>query len=148
VDLIVNLLTVITQAFVTARLIRWLGVAWTLALVPAISIVGFLALGTMPTLLVLVVFESARRAGNYSLARPTRELLYTVVSREDRFKAKNFIDTFIYRAGDQIGNWSWWLIATKLGFGMTAVSFVAAPLMGLWLALALWLGWQFRAREA
>ena len=147
VDLIVNVLTLITQCFLTARLIRWLGVARTLALLPAISIIGFLLLGTAPTLLVLVAFESVRRAGNFAVARPTRELLYTVVSREDRFKAENFIDTFIYRAGDQIGNWSWWLMATKMGLGITAVSFVAAPLMGLWLAIALWLGWQFRARE-
>jgi AAA family ATP:ADP antiporter len=147
VDLIVNLLALITQACFTARLIKWLGVAWTLALVPAISIAGFLVLGAMPTLLVLVGFESVRRAANFAVARPTRELLYTVVSREDRFKAKNFIDTLIYRAGDQVGNWSWWLMATKLGLGITAVSFVAAPVMGLWLALALWLGWQFRVRE-
>jgi AAA family ATP:ADP antiporter len=147
VDLIVSLLTIFAQVLLTAQLIRRLGVAWTLALVPAMSIVGFLLLGAMPTLLVLVAFESVRRAGNFAVSRPTRELLYTVVSRDDRFKAKNFIDTFIYRAGDQIGNWSWWLMATKLGLGMTAVSFVAAPLMGLWLAIALWLGWQFRARE-
>jgi ATP:ADP antiporter, AAA family len=147
VDLIVSVLTIITQAWFTARLIRWVGVAWTLAVLPIVSIVGFLAMGLMPTLLVLVAFESVRRAGNFAVARPTRELLYTVVTREERFKAKNFIDTFIYRAGDQIGNWSWWLMATKLGLGITAVSFVAAPLMGLWLAMALWLGWQFRARE-
>jgi ATP:ADP antiporter, AAA family len=147
VDLIVNLLTLITQAYFTARLIKWLGVTWTLALLPAISIVGFLVLGAMPTLIVLVAFESVRRATNFAVARPTRELLFTVVSREDRFKAKNFIDTFTYRAGDQIGNGSWWLMATKLGLGVTTISFIAAPLMGLWLALALWLGWQFRARE-
>jgi AAA family ATP:ADP antiporter len=147
VDLIVNILTLVTQAFFTARLIRRVGVAWTLALVPVISIVGFLLVGMMPTLLVLVAFESVRRAGNFAVARPTRELLFTVVSRDERFKAKNFIDTFIYRAGDQIGNWSWWLMATRVGLSITAVSFVAAPLMGLWLALSLWLGWQFRARE-
>jgi ATP:ADP antiporter, AAA family len=147
VDLIVNLLTLGTQAFLTSRIIRRFGVAWTLALVPAISIIGFLVLGAMPTLLVLVAFESVRRAGNFAVARPTRELLFTVVSRDDRFKAKNFIDTFIYRAGDQIGNWSWWLMATKMGLGIAGVSFVAAPLMGLWLALSLWLGRQFRARE-
>ena len=147
VDLIVNLLTLVTQAWLTARLIRWIGVAWTLALLPVISIAGFLAVGAMPTLLVLVAFESVRRAGNFAVARPARELLFTVVSRDERFKAKGFIDTFIYRAGDQIGNWSWWLMATKLGLGIAAVSFVATPLMGLWLAVALWLGWQFSARE-
>ena len=147
VDLIVNLLTLITQAFFTARIIKWLGVAWTLALLPAISIVGFLLIGAMPTVLVLVTFESVRRAGNFAISRPARELLFTVVTREDRFKAKSFIDTFVYRSGDQIGNWSWWLMATKMGVGVTALSFVAAPLMGLWLALALWLGWQFRVRE-
>jgi AAA family ATP:ADP antiporter len=148
VDLIVNVLTLLTQAFFTARLIKWLGVAWTLALLPAISVVGFVLVGAMPTLIVLVVFESVRRAANFAVARPTRELLYTVVPRDDRFKAKNFIDTFVYRSGDQIGNWSWWVMATKMGLGVTAISFIAAPLMGLWLGLALWLGWQFRAREA
>ncbi len=148
VDLIVNLLTLVTQVYFTARLIKWLGVGWTLALLPAISLIGFILVGAVPTLVVLVAFESVRRAANFALARPTRELLYTVVSRDDRFKAKNFIDTFIYRSGDQVGNWSWWLMATRMGLGITAISFIAAPLMGLWLALALWLGWQFRVREA
>jgi ATP:ADP antiporter, AAA family len=146
IDLIVNVLTLITQAYFTARLIRWLGVGWTLALVPAISVLGFLALGLAPTLFVLVAFESLRRAGNFAVARPTRELLYTVVSRADRYKAKSFIDTFVYRLGDQIGNWSWALM-NLLGFGIVGVSFVAAPIMGLWLAVALWLGVQYRRRE-
>jgi ATP:ADP antiporter, AAA family len=146
IDLIVNALTLVTQAYFTARLIRWLGVGWTLALLPAISVIGFLALGMMPTLLVLVGFESIRRAGNFAVARPTRELLYTVVSRADRYKAKSFIDTFVYRLGDQIGNWSWALM-NLLGFGIVGVSFVAAPVMGLWLAVALWLGVQYRRRE-
>jgi hypothetical protein len=95
---------------------------------------------------VLVAFESIRRAGNFAVARPTRELLYTVVSRADRYKAKSFIDTFVYRLGDQIGNWSWALM-NLLGFGIVGVSFVAAPIMGLWLAVALWLGVQYRRRE-
>jgi AAA family ATP:ADP antiporter len=146
VDLIVNALTLITQSYFTARLIRWLGVGWTLAILPAISVIGFLALGLAPTLFVLVAFESVRRAGNFAVARPTRELLYTVVSREDRYKAKSFIDTFVYRLGDQIGNWSWALM-NALGLGIVGVSFLAAPLMGLWLAVALWLGVQYRRRE-
>lgn len=139
VDLAVNILTLITQAYFTARFIRWLGMAGTLALLPALSVAGFLALGFWPMLSLFVVFQVSRRAGNYAVARPAREILFTVVSRGERYKAKTFIDTFWYRAGDQIGGWSYtWMNA--MGMGMAAISFVAAPLAAIWLFIGLWLG--------
>ena len=145
IDLAVNVLTVLTQVFLTGRIIKLLGVGVTLTLLPAVCIVGFTNLGLMPTLGVLVVFQVLRRASNYAVARPTRETLYTVVPREDKYKAKNFIDTFVYRGGDQIGAWSYALMQW-LGLGLAAIAFVAVPICGLWLLIGLWLGREQSAK--
>lgn len=139
IDLLVNVLTILVQAFLTGRLLKWLGVGITLALLPAMSVIGFTALGVMPTLTLFVIFLTLRRAGNFAIARPAREVLFTVVSREDKYKAKSFIDTFIYRAGDQIGAWSSPALGW-LGLGLTGVSFVAAPMAAVWFLISLWLG--------
>ncbi|HEX8072837.1 MAG TPA: hypothetical protein VF546_23025 [Pyrinomonadaceae bacterium] len=145
IDLAVNVLTIIVQIFLTGRLLTRLGVGVTLALLPALSFAGFAAVGLTPTLALLVVFLTVRRAGNFAVARPAREVLFTVVSREDKYKAKSFIDTFIYRAGDQIGAWSFPALGW-LGLSLAGISFVAAPLAAVWLAVSLWLGRQQVAR--
>jgi AAA family ATP:ADP antiporter len=139
VDLSVNVLTIIVQIFLTGRLLKWLGVGVTLAFLPVISVIGFLAMGFAPGLALLALFQILRRAGNFAVTRPAREVLFTVLRREDKYKAKSFIDTFVYRAGDQIGAWSYPLL-TWLGLGLTGISFVAAPLAAIWCALSLWLG--------
>jgi AAA family ATP:ADP antiporter len=139
VDLIVNIGTIIIQIFITGRLLKKAGVGATLAILPVLSVAGFLALGTKPTLVILILFLTVRRVGNFSLARPAREVLFTVITREDKYKAKNFIDTFVYRAGDQIGAWSYAGLA-GLGLSMGAISFVAAPVAAVWLGLSIWLG--------
>lgn len=148
IDLAVNVLTIVTQVFLTGRIIKWLGVGVTLTLLPAICVLGFSGLGLLPTVGMLVVFQVARRAGNYAVARPTRELLYTVVSREDKYKAKSFIDTFVYRGGDQIGAWSYALLGW-LGLSMVAIAFVTVPVAALWLLVGFWLGrgQESRARD-
>ncbi len=140
-DLAVNILTLITQLFLTGRIIKRLGVGFTLALMPILCIIGFSGLGLWWILPVFVVFQTLRRAGNYALARPARETLWTVVSREDKFKAKNFADTAVYRTGDQIGAWSQALLHS-MGFSMTAMAFSAVPVAVVWLFVALWLGRQ------
>lgn len=144
VDLLVNILTLGTQLFLTSRILRAFGVALTLAFLPVLSALGFLALGLAPTITVLVVVQVLRRAGNFALARPTREILFTVVPREDKYKAKSFIDTVIYRAGDQVGAWSYGLLSF-LGLGMTGIAFVAVPISVAWLRNSFWLG---RKQEA
>jgi AAA family ATP:ADP antiporter len=139
VDLCVNILTLLIQLFLTGRLVVLCGVALTLALLPALTILGFGVLALTPTVVSVAVFQVLRRAGDYAITRPTREVLFTVVPREDRFKAKSFIDTVVYRAGDQIGAWS---VALLRGAGLAAaeMALIAIPLAAFWLIDALWLG--------
>jgi len=139
VDLVVNILTILAQLFITGRLLKWFGVGATLAILPALSVLGFISIGIAPALTLLVVFLTLRRAGNFAFARPARETLFTVISREDKYKAKNAIDTVVYRTGDQIGAWLD-PISRWLGLGFTGFSFVAAPLAAVWLFVSLWLG--------
>ena len=139
IDLAVNVLTLFTQLFLTGRIMRWLGVGVTLALLPLLSMAGFLTLGTAPVFAVFVVFQVLRRAGNFAVAVPTREVLYTVLPRRDKYKAKNFNDTFVYRAGDQVGAWSFAGLGA-LGLGTAALAWSMVPVAGAWLVVALWLG--------
>jgi AAA family ATP:ADP antiporter len=138
-DLVVNCLTLLLQLFFTGRIVVLLGVAAALALLPAMTIVGFGSLAAMPNLTTIAVFQVLRRAGDYAIARPTREVLFTVLPREDRYKTKSFIDTFVYRLGDQVGAWA---SAALHAFGdnVAAVAMVAMGVAGLWLINALWLG--------
>jgi ATP:ADP antiporter, AAA family len=143
VDLAVNVLTLGIQLFLTGRIVNRLGVALTLAILPAFSILGFAALTVWPTIGVIVAFQVLRRAGNFAIARPVREVLFTVVPREDRYKAKSFIDTVVYRLGDQVGAWSFTGIQ-GIGLGSASVAGVAIPLSLAWLVNSVWLG---RAQE-
>ena len=138
-DLTVNSLTLVVQIALTARLGALLGVGWMLALMPLASLAGFAWLGAVPTLAVLVVFGVTRRVGEFALSKPVREALYTVVPREERYKAKNFIDTVVYRGGDAF---SGWLVAALrgLGLGVSGIAFAALPVAAGWVAVSFWLG--------
>ena len=148
IDLLVALITIAIQCFATGRLMPWLGVGATLAFLPLFTLLGFLALAAAPTLMVLVAFQALRRAANYAVSRPAREVLYTVVPREQKYKAKNVIDTVVYRGGDAVSGWAYWGLATGLGLGLGAIALVAVPLAGLWLALGLRLGRTQERRAA
>ena len=139
IELAVQVLTVLTQMFFTGRIIRWLGLTATLALLPVISMLGFGALGTVPVFVTLAVFIVVRRASNFALTNPAMEVLFTVVRREDKYKAKSLIETFVYRGGDQLAVWSYAGL-TALGLGLSGIAFAAVPMAGLWLLLAVWLG--------
>jgi AAA family ATP:ADP antiporter len=139
IDLAVNVITLIVQLFFTGRIVGVLGVGVTLAILPALTLLGFGALAALPAVSTLVVFQVLRRSSDYAIARPTREVLYTVVPREDRYKAKSFIDTVVYRSGDQIGAWTYALVAMA-SFGSTLMSAIAIGLAALWLINGLWLG--------
>lgn len=145
-DIMVNALTLMGQLFVTGAMLRLVGITVTLALVPALTVVGFTLLGLQPTMAVAVIFIVARRSTNFVFARPTREVLFTVVSREDKYKAKSFIDTVVYRLGDQIGAWSAGLL-TWLSFGVSGIAWAAVPLALAWVLTAWWLGRRHEAHE-
>lgn len=139
IDLAVNVLTLATQTFATGRAVKRWGVAAALAFLPVLSVAGFGVLGLAPTIAVLMTFQVLRRAGNFAVARPAREVLFTVVPRADRYKSKTFIDTVIYRAGDQIGAWAYAPLAA-LGAGVAGISSVAVVLAALSAVNAVWLG--------
>jgi AAA family ATP:ADP antiporter len=147
VDLLVNVLTLGAQLFLTDRLLRALGVALTLTLLPALTALGFLTLGLAPTVAIVVLFQVVRRTSNFAIARPTREVLFTVIPREDKYKAKNLIDTVVYRSGDQVGAWSYALLS-GLGLGITGIALAAVPLSVAWLLNGFWLGREQEARGA
>ena len=138
-DFSVNALTLFLQVFFTGRIVGALGLPWALAIIPLFLVLGFGALAAAPVLAVLVVVQVLRRAGNYALMKPAREMLYVVLNREEKYKAKNFIDTAVYRGGDAISAWIFaGLRALGLSLGQTA--WVAVPLAGLWAWVAFRLG--------
>ncbi|MEA2078480.1 MAG: MFS transporter, partial [Pseudomonadota bacterium] len=138
-DLAVNTLTIVIQIFITGRLVKWLGLPVTLALIPLLLGVGFAVLGSAPVLSVLVVVQVIRRAGNYAIMRPAREMLYVVLGREEKYKAKNFIDTLVYRGGDAVSAWVYAGLRA-MGFSLGAIAWLAVPVAGAWAWLAYALG--------
>src|SRR3954447_26926523 len=138
-DVWVNSITVVIQIFLTGRLLKWFGVGFTLLAMPFISMIGFSAMGLASSLALLAVFQVARRVAAYALMRPSREILFTVLKREDKYKVKSVTDTLGYRTGDQIGAWSYSGLHA-LGVGLSSISFIAVPVVAGWCVLSLWLG--------
>jgi AAA family ATP:ADP antiporter len=139
IDFAVNMLTVVCQVFVVGRLIRHLGVGSVLALLPLLAVAGFFAIGLMPTLAVLVVFQVIRRAGEYAIARPAREILFTVLNRGEKYKSKNFIDTVVFRGGDAVSGWLYEGLR-MIGLGFTGIAFAGVPIALSWAATGWLLG--------
>jgi len=139
IDLITQVATLAIQVLVSGHLMKRLGVHITLALLPVTALLGFVGLALVGSLAALIIFESAFRAVQRAIMRPARETLFTVVSPEDKYKAKAFVDTFIYRVGDVAGAQLEGALG-RLGMGLAAVASVAVPLAIVWAALALWLG--------
>ena len=135
----VNSITVLIQIFLTGRLLKWFGVGITLVAMPFLSMVGFAAMGIAPSLALLAIFQVTRRAAAYALLRPSREILFTVLRREDKYKVKSVTDTLGYRVGDQIGAWSYGGLHA-MGLGLSSISFIAVPVAAGWCALSIWLG--------
>jgi AAA family ATP:ADP antiporter len=135
--------TIFTQGFLAAHLISLLGIGLALAVLPALALLGFLSLGTYPTLLVLAVLQVLYRSTRYGVARPSREVLYTVVGREERYKSKAFIDAAVYRGGDLVNGWVYTGLAA-LGLSVGAIALMAVPVLAVWVGLGIMLG---RAQE-
>ncbi len=139
IDFATNATTIGLQLFVTGRLATRFGLSVTLALVPSLLAVGFVALATAPVLIVLVVVQVLRRSGNYAIARPGREMLYTVLPVVDKYKSKNAIDTVVYRGGDAISGWAYAGL-TAAGLSMAGIAWVAVPIAIIWSAAGWLLG--------
>ncbi len=135
VDLAVNVGAFATQSLATGRVLAGLGLAAGLSLVPALSIGGFLALAASPSLWVLAAFQATRRAAHYAVERPAREVLFTVVSREEKYKSKSFVDTVVYRAGDAASGWAYAGLA-HLGLGLAGTAVAAVPVAAVSLLVA------------
>ena len=139
IDLVVNALTLIGQLLIVGRIIGRFGVTVTLILMPIVAVFGFFVLGLFPTLAVLILFGSIRRAGEYAISKPAREILFTVISREEKYKVKNFIDTAVVRGGDAVSGWLFEGLRL-LGASLSGISFIAVPIAVLWASTAYLLG--------
>jgi AAA family ATP:ADP antiporter len=151
IDLYTQITTLVLQALVAGKLMKHAGVPATLALLPITAALGFLGLALVASLATLVVFQAAFNAVDRAIMRPARETLFTVVSREDKYKSKAFIDTFVYRGGDVVGAQVEGALG-RLGMGLAALISVSVPLAIVWGALGVWLGrrqqWQPERRPA
>ena len=139
IDLYTQLTTLVLQAVVTGHLMKRLGVHITLALLPALVALGFVGLAISASLVTLIILQAAFSAVQRAVIRPARETLFTVVSREDKYKSKAFIDTFVYRTGYVVGAQVEGLLG-RLAAGLTALIAVTVPLAIAWGALGIWLG--------
>jgi ATP:ADP antiporter, AAA family len=140
-DLATQIATLLLQLVVAGHVMKRLGVHVALVLAPVTAALGFIGLAMVASLVVLVIFDAVFKAIQRAIMRPARETLFTVVSREEKYKAKAFIDTFVYRGGDALGaQTEGWL--GRLGMGLYALTLVVVPMAIAWAALGLWLGRQ------
>ena len=145
--LVVNVLTFALGFFATSRLTTRLGMPITLALVPAFMCAALLVLAFAPILTVLLALQVARQAGNYGITRPAREMLFTCISQESRFKAKPVVDVVIYRGGDAVWSSAFALLTDGIGFGIAAMAAIGAGLAAVWAATGFALGSWFNKRD-
>jgi AAA family ATP:ADP antiporter len=146
-DLAVNTLSIATGLFATSRIVTRFGMPTTIALVPVMICIGLLVLAVSPFLGAVVVLQVIRRAGNYAVTRPAREMLFTRVDRETRFKAKPVIDIVAYRGGDMLMAWLFTGLTQGLGLGLAAVAVVGAGIAALWSLVGIYLGRWFEQDE-
>ena len=147
-DLAVNILSITTGLFATGRIVGKFGMPVTIALVPVLICVGLLILAISPFLAAVVTLQIVRRAGNYAVTRPAREMLFTRVDRETRFKAKPVIDIVAYRGGDMLMAWLFTGLTQGLGLGLAAVAMVGAGIAALWSMVGIYLGRWFERDDS
>ena len=148
IDLAVNSVTFIIGLFVTGRLATRVGMPTTLALIPVFMVGGWVLVALSPVLAVLAGLQIARRAGNYAITRPGREMLFTAVDADTRYKAKPVIDVVVYRGGDMLTAWFYTFLTTSLAFGSAGVAVIAAIVAGVWAAAGVMLGRRYDHKEA
>ncbi len=147
-DALVNTLTYVLAFFVTGRLVNRVGMPFALAVVPFCIVFGMLVLAFSPVLVVAIGMHVASKAGNYGVTRPAREVLFTLVDRESRFKTKPVVDIVAYRGGDVIMSWFFTGLSQGVGLGMAGIAVVGAVLAGLWAYVGVLLGRSYNRRVA
>lgn len=146
-DLTVNVLSIAVGLFATGRIVGKFGMPVTIALIPLLICAGLLIIAISPFLGAVVALQVIRRAGNYAVTRPAREMLFTRVDRETRFKAKPVIDIVAYRGGDMLMAWAFTGLTQGLGLGLAAVAMVGAGIAALWAMVGIYLGRWFEQEE-
>jgi AAA family ATP:ADP antiporter len=147
-DLAVNILSIAVGMFATGRIVGKFGMPVTIALIPVLICAGLIIVAVSPFLGAVVALQVIRRAGNYAVTRPAREVLFTRVDREARFKAKPVIDIVAYRGGDMLMAWFFTGLTQGLGLGLAAVAAVGAGIAALWSIVGIYLGRWFERGEA
>jgi len=145
INVATNALALIGQLLIVKHVVARFGIGITLSILPVVSIIGFAILAAEPTLAVVAILTVARRALGFGFSKPTSDMLYSVVTPEDKYKVKNFIDTVVYRTGDVIGTWSVRFLLA--GLGLAGTSIVMIPFAAIWTGVALWLGRDYRRRS-
>lgn len=146
-DLAVNASSILIAFFVTGRLSTRFGLVWVLALVPVMIVLGSLVMAMAPMLWVVVMMQCVRRAGDYAITKPGREMLFTGVEQEKRFKAKSVIDNVVYRGGDVVAAWSFTGLTQGLGMGLSAIAGIGAIIATFWAGVGAYLGKQYHRRQ-
>ncbi len=145
IDGATGILSLLFQLLIVKHSVRKLGVGWTLSLMPIVSLFGFALLSLNPTLMFVGIFQAIRRAIGFGFMKPTNDMLYSVVTPEEKYKAKNFVDTAVYRGGDLVGTWS---VKAMWTLGVSGIAVVLVPFALLWSLITLWLGREYRRRDA
>ena len=143
-----NALALLIQMFAVKQVVTRFGIGRSLVLFPLVTVVGFIVLAFEPTLMVVAVLTVLRRALGFGFTKPSTDMLYSVVTPEEKYKAKNVIDTAIYRGGDVVGTWTIRLMSI-LGLGIAGISVIMLPFAAVSAVIALWLGREYKrmARE-
>ena len=143
IDLAVNTLAAFTALFATGRLATRFGMPRTLALVPAVMVAAWMVVAIHPAAITVFLVQVVRRAGNYAITRPAREMLFTLVDNETRYKAKPVVDTVVYRGGDVATAWLYTAIVSAFGLGLTGVAVFGAVIAVAWATVGVYLGRTF-----
>jgi len=147
-DLAVSIATILAQVFLTARVLERFGITVAIATLPAFAALGLVGLALSPTLAVIVSVLATERALAFAISNPAMKVLYTVLEPEQKYKAQNFNDTVVFRAGDAASGWIFNSLAKSLGLSLAAVAGITLPLAAFWLLLSLRLGRGHAQRAA
>ena len=144
-DAVTNLLSFLGQFLIVRLSVKKLGVGWTLSVLPIVSIIGFSLLAFSPVFVILATLQVIRRSVGFGLTKPTNDMLYAVVTPEEKYKAKNFIDTAVYRASDLVTAWSVRFLGGVIG--LPGIAMICVPLALFWTTLTFWIGRQYERKD-